>query len=132
MKYIKTFEKIKIYSIYYKRFNDYSDDIMKNINMLDDNNIKYDIYHQINSNNNNHSIMLYIYYNKSDCQILIDNNYNYSPTLTSLYCSTQLYEIRNKISELPSTLNWNHINKDELLETLLIMKLKSQTDKFNL
>jgi len=39
MKYIKTFEKIKIYSIYYKRFNYYSDDIMKNINMLDNNNI---------------------------------------------------------------------------------------------
>jgi len=132
MKYIKTFEKIKIYSIYYKRFNYYSDDIMKNINMLDNNNIKYDIYYQINSNNNNHSIMLYIYYNKSDCQILIDNNYNYLPTLTSLYCSIKLYEIRNKISELPSTLNWNHINKDELLEILLIMKLKSQTDKFNL
>lgn len=127
MKYIKTFEKKKYnYYIYSKRFNDYSDGIKKNIDMLDDNNIEYDVY--IMTQNNHDFFIIYAYsknlYNKN----FDVNTFHYCPTLTAVYGSYSLDEIKNKIKNgnfEPDGISWTSISKETLI-------WKFVTNKFNL
>ena len=79
---------------------------------------------------NNDSFIIYAYSKIFDEKFFDnDKNFNYSPTLTSLYGELSLDEIRYKIkianSSSDDNISWNIISKDDLI-------LKLATNKFNL
>ena len=126
MKYIKTFEKVDKYYIYYKRINDYSDDIMKISDILDENNIEYDFY--IMSQKNHDYFIIYAYSKFLYSDILHNHNFHYSPSLTGAYGKNSLDKIRNDIKTGnfdPEGSSWNYISKEDLY-------FKFVTYKFNL
>lgn len=114
--------KKEINLIYTIRFNGYSDEIISNANLLDENNIEYDIYNL--TENNNNIFIIYAYIKSGTNMLFVEKHkFKYAMQMTQIYIDSSLSEIRRsiKITNYP----WKNITKEEV-------PYISNLNKFNL